>query len=334
MSARTTTFTDDLTICVARGETLASLVDYVIESERGGAPWVERLDVLTERFALSFDDARLAIDRVGGGRVRAANPANEPDPARDPVAWIAYRRARGEPVSVGATGPTPEEEREATALWRHACEGAGAARATTSVAVALRLHELTAAMMAEAGDAAREERVLLQAATALSTAAEACIDTLGDWPCAPEGTHAWADGVRLAECSRRLAGFFAALGSPAMERRALDLRGRIVTRMLGQSHARVGRAMLDSARCALGMDDRAHAASLCEAVVTDFARLVDEWEPAPEAPFDEHRMALEHLLAALDLLASINQAAADSGSGRVGAGAPDLRARCAAVLAR
>jgi hypothetical protein len=38
---------------------------------------------------------------------------------------------------------------------------------------------------------------VLQAATALSTAAEACIDMLGDWQCAPEGTQAWADGGRL-----------------------------------------------------------------------------------------------------------------------------------------
>jgi len=334
MSDPTTSFTDDLTMCVARGETLASLVDYVMESEGSAAPWAERLDVLTERFALSFDYARLAIDRVDGGRVRAANPANEPDPAKDPVAWISYRRARGEPVSVDATGPSLKEEHEATALWRHACQGAGATRGTTSVAAALRLQELAAAMMAEAGDAARKERVLLQTATALSTAAELASTRSATSRAPPEGTQAWADGVGLGDCSRRLAGFHAALGSPAMERRALELRGRVVTRMLGQSHARVGRAMLDSARCALGMDDRADAASLCEAVVADFASLVDEWEAAQEAPFDEHRTALEHLRAALDMLASIDQAAADDRSDRVGAAAPDLRARCVAVLAR
>jgi len=154
------TYTDDLTMCVARGETLASLVDYVLESERTGTAWAERLDVLTERFALSFDDARLAVDRVGGGRVRAANPANKPDPAKDPIAWISYRRARGEPVSVDATGPSPEQEHEAAALWCHAWEGDATMRGTTSVPVALRLFELTAAMMDKDGDVARKERVV------------------------------------------------------------------------------------------------------------------------------------------------------------------------------
>jgi hypothetical protein len=123
---------------------------------------------------------------------------------------------------------------------------------------------------------------------------------------------AWADGVRLAECSREVAAFFAALGFSKYERRALDLRARIVTRMLGSCHAHVGRAMLDSARCALRAGDTDRATSLCNSVVADFAHLVDDGERAEDRCFDEHRLALEHLLAALDLLTLIGKAAPDA----------------------
>src|SRR6516165_7485219 len=98
MSTEGGVWTEDLSMCLARGETVVSLVDYVLESERAGTSWGDRLEVLTHRFALSYDDARLAIDRVSGGRVRASDPSNEPDRIKDPIAWVSYRRARCEPL--------------------------------------------------------------------------------------------------------------------------------------------------------------------------------------------------------------------------------------------
>ena len=89
---------------VARGETLVSLVDYLIGSASAERPWQEVLEVLAERFALSYDDARLVWDRAAGGRARAATgaPENEPDRVEDPVAWIAYQRALRRPVETPA----------------------------------------------------------------------------------------------------------------------------------------------------------------------------------------------------------------------------------------
>lgn len=80
--------TDDLSVAVARGETLEALVDFILASQKSEQPWPAMRDVLTERFALSYDDARLAVDRVAGGRVRAgtSSPSNEPDPTKDPIA--------------------------------------------------------------------------------------------------------------------------------------------------------------------------------------------------------------------------------------------------------
>jgi hypothetical protein len=324
------TWTDDLSVRVARGETLDSLVDYLIESEREGVPWPAIREVLTERFALSFDDARLVVDRVFGGRTRAAttHPANEPDRIKDPVAWISYRRARGEPTNVAGRADTAAEDREAESLWRDAYGGRGRTRGITSVGVAIKLAELATATAEAAGeDGSRKRNVLLQAATALSTAAEACIEGLGEERYARERSQAWIDGIALEAASRRIAMLFGMLGSHDLEARGFDLRGRIVTGLFGHCHARVGRAMLDSVRCAERAGDLERAADLCKAVVGDFAVLLPEWEDTGEAPFDEHRIALEHLIAALDTLASIGGSAADPEVSR-------MRARCSMVLAR
>jgi hypothetical protein len=314
----TVTWTDDLRVCITHNKTLAALVDYVIASEQ--APWEERLEVLTTRFALSFDDARLAIDRVDGGRVRAANPAHEPDHSKDPIAWIAYRRLRGEAVPAEVSAPSAEEERAATAQWRAALEGEDA-DATTSVWIALRLVELAAQTMADEPDRSCRGRVVLRAAHALSDAAEACIEAQDG--CATEGTQAWADAVRMGIGARQLATWFAGLGAGDLEGIALNLQGRIVTRLLGQCHAHVGRVMLDGIDWSLRTGDTATAIGSCQAVVGDFAALVDEWEADEDAPFDEHRQALGHLLAALEVLASLDQAVDG-----------ELRARCLAQLAR
>lgn len=145
--------------------------------------------------------------------------------------------------------------------------------------------------------------VLFEAATSLSVAAEACIDRLGRRPCAPEGSQEWVDGVALAAAARQVTAKFAAQPDPELEERGLGLVGRIVTRLLGQCHAFVGRAMIESARCIQRNGDPDRAATHVEAVVADFEVLLDQFEG--DAPFDEHVIALEHLLAAVELIIEV-----------------------------
>ena len=92
---------------------------------------------------------------------------------------------------------------------------------------------------------------------------------------------------------------FAAQPDPQLEERGLGLVGRIVTRPLGQCHAFVGRAMIESGRCIQRNGDPVRAAAHVEAVLADFEVLLDWFED--DAPFDAHVIALEYLLAAVEL---------------------------------
>ncbi|GAA4974114.1 hypothetical protein [Actinoplanes utahensis] len=314
-------WTDDLTVRLARGTTVRRLAEFLRAADREGASRRHRLAVLTERFALSFDDARLVMDRVMGGAVRAAsgNPENEPDPAKDPVAWTSYRLALGLPVPADPPWPGPEAEAAAEEMLAAARAGEPT-RGTEDVAVALTVARL--AVASREPDRVRFH-LLLQAATALSVAAEACIARLGRQPCAVEGSAEWVDGVALAAAAREVTAMFAAQPDPQLEARGLGLVGRIVTRLLGQCHAFVGRAMIESARCARRNGDPDRAAGQAEAVVADFAGLLDRFDE--DAPFDEDVIALEYLLAAVDIVTGVR------------GGAPELaalEARARRALAR
>ncbi|MGW9197607.1 hypothetical protein [Micromonospora chersina] len=294
-------WTDDLTVRLARGTSVRALVLYLRAADEERTSRRDVLAVLTERFALPFDDARLAMDRVGGGVVRAAsgNPANEPDPVKDPLAWTSYRLELGLTVDDGASGPSPEERAWAQALLERARRGEPT-HGTEDVAVALEVARLAVASK----DTGRiRVHLLLEAATSLSVAAEACIARLGQQPCAQEGSQEWVDGVALAAAARQVTAKFAAQPDPELEERGLALVGRIVTRLLGQSHAFVGRAMIESARCIQRNGDPDRAASRAEAVLADFEVLLDQFEV--DAPFDEHIIALEYLQAAIELLIEV-----------------------------
>jgi hypothetical protein len=296
-----------MTVRVARGTSVGGLVSYLRAASANGVRRREVLAVLTERFALPFDDARLAMDRVEGGVVRAAsgNPANEPDPVKDPLAWMSYRLELGLPIDDEVPGPSLEEQASAKALVERARRGEPT-HGTEDVAVALEVARLAVASQ----ESCRTRfHLLLEAATSLSVAAEACIARLGQRPCAPEGSQEWVDGVALAAAARQVTAKFAAQPDPHLEERGLALVGRIVTRLLGQCHAFVGRAMVDSARCMQrnGAPDR--AATHVEAVLADFEALLDEFEH--DAPFDEHVIALEYLLAAVDLIIEVRGGSAE-----------------------
>lgn len=86
--------TDNLTVRLPPDITLDDLVDYVFEYESHDTSRQELLYTLSTYFALSYDDARLVLDRVCGGKVRASSglTINEPDPTKDPIAYISYHR--------------------------------------------------------------------------------------------------------------------------------------------------------------------------------------------------------------------------------------------------
>ena len=248
------------------------------------------------------------MDRVKGGVVRAAsgNPANEPDQVKDPLAWMSYRLELGLPVDDDdVLGPSPEERASAAALLERARRGEPT-RGTEDVAVALEVARLAVASQ-EPGRT--RFHLLLEAATSVSVAAEACIVRLGQRPYAPEGSQEWVDGVALAAAARQVTAKFAAQPDPVLEERGLALVGRIVTRLLGQCHAFVGRAMIESARCIQRNGDPERAATHVEAVLADFEVLLDEFEV--DAPFDEHIIALEYLLAAVELIIEVRGSSAE-----------------------
>jgi|GEM_PF-4752668 len=281
---------------------MAMLVSYVSEAAAMGTPRRELLDTLTERFALSFDDARLVLDRVPGGATRASssNPTNEPNATKDPVAWTSYRLALGLPVAQEGLGPTPHEQAAALALIESAKQG-DATRGTEDVGVALAVTGL--AIRSTDADSVKLH-VLLEAATSVSVAAESCISRLGGQRCAAAGSQEWVDGVQLATAARAIAEGFAARSQPELEERGYSLAGRIVTGLLGQSRALVGRAMLDTARCIQRNGDPARAADCANAVIADFRVLLDWF--AHDDPLDEDRLAIEYLLAAIEFTIVVN----------------------------
>ena len=294
-------WTDDLTVRLARGTSTRELVVYLRAAHQEGVLRRELLAVLTERFALPFDDARLAMDRVMGGVVRAASgiAANEPDRAKDPLAWMSYRLELGLPVEDDLTELSAQQRASAEALLQRARRGEPT-HGTEDVAVALDVARM--AVVSQEPDRTRFH-LLLEAATSLSVAAEACIARLGRLPCAPEGSQEWVDGVALAAAARQVTAKFAAQPDPQLEERSLGLVGRIVTRLLGQCHAFVGRAMIESARCIRRNGDPDRAATHVEAVLADFQILLDQFEA--EDPFDEYVIALEYLLATVELIIEV-----------------------------
>jgi hypothetical protein len=277
------------------------LVEYLRAGQEQGARRRDVLAVLTERFALSFDDARLAMDRVAGGVVRAesGNPANEPDRVKDPLAWTSYQLALGRAVDDDERGPSPQQRAAAQALLERARRGEPT-QGTDDVAVALEVARVAVASQEQ--DQIRYH-LLLQAATSISVAAEGCIDRLSGRLCAAEGSQEWVDGVALAAAARQVTAKFAAQPDQELEERGLGLVGRIVTRLLGQCHAFVGRVMIESAQCMQRNGDPGRAAGHAEAVLADFTVVLDRCEA--DSAFDEDVIALEYLLAAAELIIEV-----------------------------
>src|SRR5262245_6398349 len=78
-----------------RGRTPEHVVDFVLAANERGQDHAALVAALATEFGLSADDAALAVDRVGGGFVRAmtGNRHNCPDRAKDPIAWASFQQA-------------------------------------------------------------------------------------------------------------------------------------------------------------------------------------------------------------------------------------------------
>ena len=310
--------TNDMSVRLARDRSMRDLVGWLHRHE--GSSEREILVGLTDEFALSFNDARLVVDRAGAGVIRAANPTNEPDALKDPVAWATYRHATGHPVDDTPILPTTDTQRNDAAKLLNAALEEGSTKGTDDVGVALIVAR--AAVNSNETDDIRY-RLLLQAATAISGAAEHCIESLGDQPCAIEGSQTWVDASELVRAARDVTERFAAQPDPDLEERGLALVGRIVTRLQGQCHAFVGRAMLDSARCIHRNGDAERAASQVEPVLHDFSVLLD-WLGDGELSV-EHVIASEQLVESIDLIDSVRGSSTER---------EILRQRCETLLAR
>jgi hypothetical protein len=67
--------------------------------------------------------------------------------------------------------------------------------------------------------------------------------------------------------------------------------------------------MIESARCMRRNGDPDRAANLVEGIPADFEVLLDRFNV--EAPFDEHVIALEYLLAAVEILIEVRGSSAE-----------------------
>ncbi len=100
-------WTDDLSIPMPDGRTVADLVDVTVPLLLTSASEDEVHRVLEARFGLSAEDAEFACERTGGGLVRAAtrNPQNCPDADQDPVAWESFQRGMRDPSLIARIYP-------------------------------------------------------------------------------------------------------------------------------------------------------------------------------------------------------------------------------------
>jgi len=88
-------WTDDLSVELRACRTVEGLVDHILEANEQNRQPEMLITELAIEFGLSEEDAKLSVDRVCGGIVRArtGNRANCPDRIEDPIAWASFQRA-------------------------------------------------------------------------------------------------------------------------------------------------------------------------------------------------------------------------------------------------
>lgn len=87
-------WTDDMSVRVGSGKSVEDLAKFLLQTLLARTHYEEAIRSSIAQFSLSEDDADLAYDRAQGGVVRAltGNPANRPDPVKDPVGYYAFRQ--------------------------------------------------------------------------------------------------------------------------------------------------------------------------------------------------------------------------------------------------
>ena len=341
---------DDLRIYVGLDESTASLVGWMTTALAEGQAWPAVRGVLTRRFALSFEDARVGVDRLQAGVVRARDeaPGNEPDATLDPVAWHAYQLARGQaadapgrgsaawlqlcsdvasdlPAAIAASvapADLADDERAAVAVWRAAITGQPVAPSVLGPPATWRLMNLVDATMTATPEPPIEQRGDVAVAAALALAAQ--VEALLAEPAAPR-SPGWAIAASMHELAHRLEDVFDQLEAPTLARQAAYLRAQIAFRLLRTCPVRRVFALLACARRDHAADELAAAAKVAGELVGHVAPLLDEVEAnaADDLLDDEPRLMLIALRGALDLQATLGDES----------GAP-LRDRVATALTR
>ncbi|HWB77290.1 MAG TPA: hypothetical protein VG755_20125 [Nannocystaceae bacterium] len=334
-------WTDDMRVFVAPGRELVEVVELI--ERHGDGPWRPLFAALTDELGLSWEAARLAIDRVDGGRVRAGDPANEPDAAKDPIAYLSYHRGTRSVTgrrklassawtrllaAIGtdaaqavhealASAELGAPQREAVELWSAAwMHTEETTRAPASTDAALELVAL--ASVGPRDDAIAFERVLMQTANALARRLEATRAALGERRYADYPSAEWFDAIRLAEASRRLATLFAANEDPEHELAALRLRCGVVCSLLQHCVERVGAAVVDYSCASQALGDSDDAEEGLRSFVADAQLCLGDVLADGDA-YHEEVLALEQLVRAIDALGDPTLQA--------------LRARAAALIA-
>lgn len=100
-------WTEDLSVPLPPGRTVAEITTFVLENAIAKVAYKDMIKAIEDTFGLSPDDAELVCDRVFGGVVRAStgNVANQPDPVNDPFAHASFQQAQRDPAIIAALRP-------------------------------------------------------------------------------------------------------------------------------------------------------------------------------------------------------------------------------------
>lgn len=298
-------FTDDLSVPLPPGRHVEEIVSVFLGAE-GATHQRATIKKLAETFDLTFDAARLCCDRVGGGVARARSLGNEPDPDRDPIAYAAYRHMTATTaLSPRSSRPThsapPSTATESVEALASRIAGSPAPARSADL---LRVLALIAALPSGADTRASLTR---QVSQPTAQAIEALISGLAPEEYPEFGSPTWFEGHALVRCARALGELYAVLNDPRSERVCASLQARAATRLFSPYPELVGPAMLYAARLSRRLGDIEDAVRDCDAVIADFARIVDACAHYGDVPTEEEEVALRHAVDAIDLRAEMLQ---------------------------
>lgn len=153
-------------------------------------------------------------------------------------------------------------------------------------------------------------------------------DKANDYPSNPITADVWLDGALLGPMAEGLASLLNQRGLTDLEEKAQTLRCMAVLAVQSHYHHIVGPAMVARAECNERLGNVQLAGQLYQAVVADFAWIVDEWGETDEAPTDEDRYSLQCLSLAISRVLKLRPDGIDVQA------MGNLKQACVRVLAR